>query len=183
MKRYVRMIPLIIYPYAWIIALGILFVIGMINNEILEWKYFSTICNGIFIAYQVMVLITAIYGAISGATGDSTPLQEAVKNLVIKCIHIPAYVLHFMMGLLGLCMSVWGIGFILFAVIVDVLTIALSGIQSIGCAVKFTRENIISKGKAVIMVIGSFIFCIDIVVALIYLIMAGKSRKSDIYKM
>ena len=47
-------------------------------------------------------------------------------------------------------MSIWGLGLIFYAVIVDFLTIVLSGIASIG--------------------IGSFIYVFDIVVSIYYLI-------------
>ena len=72
-------------------------------------------------------------------------------------------------------MSVWGIGLIMWAFIIDVITICLSGISSIGCAVRLCKEKRISKFAAVFLIIGNFIFCIDIVVAIVYMV---KSRKN-----
>ena len=44
-----------------------------------------------------------------------------------------SYIANFIVALVGVLMSIWGLGLIFYAVIVDFLTIVLSGIASIGC--------------------------------------------------
>ena len=67
-------------------------------------------------------------------------------------------------------MSIWGLGLIFYAVIVDFLTIVLSGIASIGCTYSLKKNGIIIKKMAIICGIGSFIYVFDIIVSIYYLI-------------
>lgn len=53
-----------------------------------------------------------------------------------SCIHIPLF-----NGISGDVYEHMGIGFILVAITVDVLTIAMTGISSIGCAVRMKLQE------------------------------------------
>ncbi len=115
-----------------------------------------------------------IYNIVVTVKGKYTAYEAAKINLTVKAWQIPAYIFHFIMGAVGMVMSVWGIGFIMVAVIVDAVTIVLTGVNAIGCAVKLKKDGIIPMRTAIIYGIGSFIFCIDVFVALLYV---GRSRK------
>ena len=54
-------------------------------------------------------------------------------NLIIKIAQIPAYTINFILGLIGLFMSIRGIGIIGLVIVVDFFSIGLSGINNIGC--------------------------------------------------
>ena len=64
--------------------------------------------------------------------------------MLTKCIQIPAYIINFLLGCLGVLMIIWGIGVLLFVVLVDYITIFITGI-------------------------GSFMYVIDVVISIIYL--------------
>ena len=100
--------------------------------------------------------------------------QAARMNLIIKGIQIPAYIMHFILGFIGLAMSVWGIGFLLWAVLIDLLTILLTGISSIGCSIRMRKERLVSLPGAIFMGIGCFIYCADVVIAIVYVVKARK---------
>lgn len=166
MKKYIKMLPLILYPYAYLL----LFLTFFLAGDAFEWIEHNITENFVIIliqAYHIIVLIDAIYGAVGVARSDDTPKQAAHMNLLIKGLHIPAYIFHFILGLAGCVMSIWGIGFIVFAIVIDVLTIAFTGIHAMGCMIKLKKSGVLSTVKTVFAVIGSFIFCVDVVIAIV----------------
>lgn len=176
MKKYIKMLPLIVYPYAYIIwflliYFGMNLLEGIVSSEIIIY-----IALGILIIYQIVTLINAIYGAVSIAKNDCTAYEAAKINIIVKAFHIPAYIMHFLLGILGFMLSVWGIGIIMFVIIVDFITIALTGINAIGCMIKLKKKNVLSTSNAVMAGIGSFLYCVDLIVAIIVLV---KSKKAE----
>lgn len=115
---------------------------------------------GIGIAAFAVALLQAVRNAVCGLT--------AKRNLKIKCIQIPAYLLNFALAIVGVLMSVFGIPAVLWAVAIDFLSILLTGVSAIGCGRELLRAGKISSKQAVWMMIGSFIYCADIVVAIAY---------------
>lgn len=124
-------------------------------------------------AYIVFTLICSILLAVINGREQSAA-RSAKRNMIIKLIHIPAYLFHFILGLAGTLMSVWGIGIVMFAVVIDAVTIILSGIQAAGCAVCAARNGT-GKALSVICGIGSFIYCADIIIA-VYMYINAKRR-------
>lgn len=173
--NYVRLIPLMLFPYAYLIYLAL-----CVNlTDYLMFKedlYVVTV-----IVYLALTLFCTIFGAIYAGASKLSPKKVAKLNLIVKLVQIPAYIFHFLMGLAGSVMSVWGIGVIMLAVAIDLMTILLTGIHAIGCNVKCCRAGAISKKTAVLMSIGSFIYCIDIVVAIVLMFIA-RDHKSDFVK-
>lgn len=177
MKKYIKLLPLIIYPYAYLIWLILQFVTSDTVKKLIGIEGDIILFKAIFIIFNVYVLFSVIYNIIVTVKGKYTAYEAAKMNLTIKAWQIPAYIFHFLMGAVGLLMSVWGIGFLMVAVIVDVVTIALTGLNAIGCAVKLKKDGIIPLRTAFLYGIGSFIFCIDIFVALGYVRRSRKHKK------
>lgn len=167
MKKYIRLLPVMLFPYAYII---ILLLTAVLSINIGEWGLTAAA------AFIIAVLICSVFCAICAVREDITAYQAAKLNLIVKAVQIPAYIFHFLLGAAGTVMSVWGIGLIMFAVVIDVMTIVLTGIHAVGCVVKIKRENVISGGYAVLAGICSFLFCIDMVTAVILFIKARKHR-------
>lgn len=176
MKKYIKVLPLILYPYAYLIWLVVMYLVDDTLSARFDSDRVNNIQGIIFIVYQIWVLWIAISGAIIASKNDSSAWETAKINLVVKGCQIPAYIFHFIIGLLGMAMSVWGIGLIFLAIIIDLLTISLTGIYAIGCAVKMKKEGLLPTSVAVLTGVGSFIFCIDVVIAIIYVGISKKSR-------
>lgn len=172
-----KLIPLILYPYAYIILMilyiPMAYAAGLQNPD--KNGLFFAIIMLVAAIYNIYVIVISIYNAVITSKLQFSVTDAAKRNLIIKGCQIPAYIFHFILAFLGLLMSVFGIGLIMWAFIIDVLTIYFSGISSIGCAVRLCKEKQISKFAAVFLIIGSFIFCVDIVVAIVYMV---KSRKN-----
>lgn len=175
MKKYLKMIPIMFYPYAYIIPLFIM----IVSNDS---NYFEQILFGIFvygIVLHILVIFVAIYNSVVSACGKYSVVEAAKINMITKCVQIPAYIFHFCLGLLGLIMSVWGIGIILFVVVVDLITIFFTGVSAIGLSVLMSKTKTIDTVFAVLGGIASFMYCIDIVVAITYYLIAKIKTKNN----
>lgn len=173
--KYLKMIPVILYPYMYMVILG---VYGVFTDALPD-DYSNIALLGLFVVavvYNVYSFVIVIVNAVQGARGKMTAREAARMNLIIKGVQIPAYILHFIMGLIGLALSVWGIGIILWALLIDLLTILLTGISSIGCSIRMRKEGLLSTAAAILMGIGSFIYCADLVIAIVYVVKARKKQ-------
>lgn len=173
--KYLKMIPVIIYPYIYVVILAVF----LMFLSVLPSDFNDAASLGLLIVaviYNLYSFIVVIVNAVQGARGKMTARQAARMNLIIKGVQIPAYIMHFILGFMGLAMSVWGIGFVLWAILIDLLTILLTGISSIGCSIRMRKEGILSTAAAILMGIGCFIYCVDVVIAIVYVVKARKKQ-------
>ena len=117
---------------------------------------------------MVLIGIAAFAAALIQAVRNAARGLTAKRNLKIKCVQIPVYILNFALAIIGVLMSVFGIPVILWAVAIDFLSILLTGVSAIGCGRDLLRAGKISSKQAVWMMIGSFVYCADIVIAIAY---------------
>lgn len=108
----------------------------------------------------VAALIAAVRNAVRGLT--------AKQNLTIKCVQIPAYVLNFAIAIIGVMMSVFGLPMIAWAIAIDFFSILLTGISAIGCGRTLYKEGKIDRTAAIWTTIGSFVYCADVVIAIVW---------------
>ncbi len=186
MKKYVKMIPLMLYPYAYMIYM--FFVMG-IEDKIIEkmWElpfdatylvdFMELFLVGVAIVYNLYVIISTIYYSVKAIKEERDAYEMAKINMLIKGVQIPAYIINFLLGLSGMAiLVVGGIGIIIMMIIVDLITITLSGIHSIGCSIRMKKEGILSDSAFVLMTVGSFIYCVDVLIAILYVKRAKKGR-------
>ena len=128
------------------------------------------VLSAFLIIYTLLCLVFAIVIAVFSTNNKITYFEACNMNILTKCLQIPSYIANFIVALVGVLMSIWGLGLIFYAVIVDFLTIVLSGIASIGCTYSLKKNGIITKKMAIICGIGSFIYVFDIIVSIYYLI-------------
>ena len=108
----------------------------------------------------VAALIAAVRNAVRGLT--------AKQNLTIKCVQIPAYVLNFAIAIIGVMMSVFGLPMIAWAIAIDFFSILLTGISAIGCGRTLYKEGKINRTAAIWTTVGSFVYCADVVIAIVW---------------
>ena len=182
MKNWWKMLPLAIYPYGYLLWL-ILAVMGESlteGNDFMAEQFaflFGDRFVLTFIIYHILVLADVIYSIVCCVRGTWSVLECAKLNLFVKAIQIPAYIFHFLMGVIGFCMGIFGIGFLAFAICIDLLTIILTGLNSIGCAISLKKHQIFGGFGAVLFGIGSFVYCVDLVAAIVAVIQCGKNKK------
>lgn len=171
--KYLKMIPVIIYPYIYVLILVVFFLfVDVLPEDTTDISLLVLLI--IAVIYNLYSFVIVIVNAVQTARGKLTAGQAARMNLIIKGIQIPAYIMHFILGFIGLAMSVWGIGFLLWAVLIDLLTILLTGISSIGCSIRMRKERLVSMPGAIFMGIGCFIYCVDVAIAIVYVVKARK---------
>lgn len=112
------------------------------------------------VAAFAAALIAAVRNAVRGLT--------AKQNLTIKCVQIPAYVLNFAIAMIGVMMSVFGLPMIAWAIAIDFLSIVLTGVSAIGCGRTLYKEGKIDRTAAIWTTIGSFVYCADVVIAIVW---------------
>ncbi len=175
--RYLKILPVIIYPYMYVPILAVfLHVIDALPDS-----YYNAAVIGLFVTtviYNLYSFIIAIVNAVQAARGKMTAREAARMNLITKGVQVPAYILHFIMGFIGMVLSIWGIGLILWSVVISLLTILLTGISSIGCSIRMRTESILSTTATVLMGIGCFIYCADLVIAIVYVVKARKQKNA-----
>lgn len=161
-------IPVAIYPYGYILAGAIMSLLEYAPDNIITDDIEFGIFMLLVLLYHILVLAVIIYHIVQSARGAVTAKDAAVMNMIVKGVHIPAYIFHFVIGLIGLLMSVWGIGLLMAAVIIDFAAIVVSGTFALGCTIRIKKENLMPTWAAVLTAIGSYLFCIDVVIAVVY---------------
>lgn len=180
MKKYLKTLPLILFPYAYLIFLICVYSIQTFVKEGQTIDADIIIKLGIvaIVLYNLWVLILSLWSAIGGMK-RYTPTEAAKMNLAVKCWHIPAYITHFLIGVLGvgstlISVNASGVGLITFAVVIDLVTIFLSGLHAAGCVWRLKKEGVLSSETALLAGIGSFIYCVDVIAAIALVQLCGK---------
>lgn len=179
MKKYLSIIPLILYPYAYLIWIIGLIITGLTFEEIVGMELIMDIFGVIFILYNVYIVFIIIFNFVQALRGKYSAYELVKINLLVKGLQIPAYIFHFVLGLVGLVMSVWGIGFIILAIVIDFITIALTGLNALGCAIRIKKENKVSTIVSVVFGIASFVFCIDVILAIVLYMMINNAKVKE----
>lgn len=142
--KYLKMISVILYPYIYVFILaGFLMFMSSLPEDYNDAAMLGLLI--VAVIYNLYSLVIVIVNAVQGARGNVTARQAARMNLIIKGIQIPAYIMHFIPGFIGLALSVWGIGFILWAILIDLLT----GISSIDCCIRMRKGGLLSTATVV----------------------------------
>jgi hypothetical protein len=120
----------------------------------------------ILIIVFVAALVCALAVFITGFTKKKNSLEVLRINMIIKLIHVPAYLLIFVFGLLC-TLTIFTIGINIVLIIFDGMTIILSGLIGIGGIIRGLRENKISIKKAVLHGMLQFVYCADIISSIV----------------
>lgn len=167
---------IILYPYYYMIYIAV-FLIVMANGSHLSVEA-QEMSLAIIILVTPVTIGTLIADFIINAHHYVGQEKLARLNMIIKLVHIPAYITHFVLGLLGSVASVWGIGIILWAIIVDLVTIAISGTHALTCVIGISKHKVVKKSVLIAAAILSYIYCVDVVVSIVFYIMVRKGSKT-----
>lgn len=157
------LIPTIMFPYLIVLVLVIYFILGnmfesfraMFSNNI------NVIGTGLF-AFLILAIFSNIVFITSSKFTEASKIIKAA--LIVKCIHIPTYILIFFFGLLLGLMFFMTIPLILFLVFLDIITLCLSNmisVYAIGRALKEEGCNL--TVPLFISLVCQFIFCADVI--------------------
>ena len=168
-KKYILPAINIVFPYS---VLG--FLIVMFNfsksimldmlKDIMGFDPYACI-GGIFLWFLGCLACNIIY------------MHDMIKNrhdakvflkqyMIIKCAQIPAYVLIFCIGVLCL-ITIFTMPFSFILWVCDCQGVLLTGLLGVAVSVRAYQEGMIKKSTAILCGMGSFIFCLDVIIAVV----------------
>ena len=175
MKRLFSVIFIILFPYSIVLLL-----ISLFYTTLMKYFFHNNIYIGIFYIgiLWIIALVNAIFICIKNIINNKNTLETAKVNMIIKIMQIPAYLFIFVIGLI--CMFTiftFGISFLL--IILDCASIFLTGIVGVSAVKCDYKEKILSSKELFIYSILQFVFCADVISAII---LYQKSKSANILK-
>ncbi len=148
--------------------------------------FYTTYGLLVFIAIGIVSnlwsLILAIVNSVKAANGKISAKDAAFANMLIKIVQIPAYIINFILGVFSMVLSVWGIGLLIWVIVADVVSICYTGINAIGACVACGKKKVVSTGISVLFAFLNFIYCVDVVVAIVMYAKAKAMAKAEAKK-
>lgn len=130
----------------------------------------------LFYAYCALTLVVCVVNLINAFTYKSEKIvyDLAFWSMVIKLVHIPFYILVYLLGILMvpsmlfIPMTFITPFIILFLVVVDVLFMISSSGYMLKGIWTAKKQEVISKRLAIVLTIFSFVFVGDVVVSIVF---------------
>lgn len=167
MKKFI-IIANSIYIYLVIILLVLIFS----HNKMTEWLWENIFFNNVYIPlflilqFGIIMYIVNFVFIVRAWNGTWGARELAHVNMLVKLIQIPAYIFIFLAGLACL-ITIFTMGISIALVFLDGFCIGMTGLLGIAAFRNMEREGRISKTRQVIYSIGSFVFCVDVILAIV----------------
>ena len=153
----------ILFPYLIIFA-----IICIFSGFLMESVFYSNAI--VLLLFLLVVYFAALISTVVTIAANLHRRRSALEmtriNMVIKLMHIPAYIVIFFMGLLSF-ITIFTAPFALFFFIFDCMTIFLTGLIGVGGIIQCVREEKVTTKSAVFHGILQFLFCVDVISAVI----------------
>lgn len=185
MRNALKMWPLMLFPYVYMIV----FINFILSEDIMDilpdsfGNFFIEYALLLFILIAIVsnlwALILAIVSSVKAAKGKISVKDAAFANMLVKLVQIPAYIINFILGIFSMLLSLWGIGLLLWVIIADIVSICYTGINAIGACVACSKNKVFPKGLAVLFGFLNFIYCVDVVVAIVMYVKAKVADKKN----
>ena len=158
--------------FIYLIAILPVLLITSDKSEIITWIWKQLFHNSVFVPLFVLLLfgvvmyILNIIFIIQAKDGRWSAKELARTNMIVKLIQIPAYIFIFIIGLLCTVM-IFTIGISFVLVLIDAFSIGLTGLFATASFQNLNREGTITRKTQLIYSIASFLFCVDVIIAVI----------------
>lgn len=128
------------------------------------------------VVWFIIALIQVIIKGICVLKDDDYTAHDLLKlNRNFKLIQTPAYICNFILGII-LVVTVILVVYVPIIIILDLLSIVLTGVWGMFCMLKLKKEQGISTGNTILYSVLQFIFCMDIVSAIVLPIVYKQER-------
>ncbi len=133
------------------------------------WFY---VFRNIFVPVAILIVISIVALILNGcilikAIAGTCDVEELVKsNWKVRLIQMPAYIGIFFVGLVC-SITIFTIGFSIAYVIVDGISIMLSGIYAVATYKRLKDVGVLTTKEFAWYSVLSFIFCLDVVVSIL----------------
>lgn len=133
--------------------------------------------TAMFVVYAVVVLANVIFLIYRTASGEDAQ-RLLFWDMFIKLCYIPFFLMMFMMILAGFAtFLVGGIAMVVMAVGVDLLFLIPPSVYGLCGCIRAAKEKHMSGGLAVALAILHFLFCADVVAAIVAYCKVRSSNK------
>jgi len=163
MKKYLPLTLVILFPYMIIFAIVCIFT-GFLMETVFGYNVFVLIA-ALLILYIAAFICSAVV-FIRSLVKKRSAIELLRMNMIIKLVHIPAYVLIFLLGF-AFFMTIFTFAFTIALMILDVMTIVLTGLLGLSGVIRGYSENKLSQNAAIVHGILQFVFCLDVASAII----------------
>lgn len=163
MRKFIPFLLIILFPYLIVFAL-----ICVFTGCFMDILFHNNALSLLFLLFILFIitLVSAMVLFMTGLVKKKNSMEILRINMIIKLIHIPAYLLIFVFGLLC-TLTIFTIGITVILMLLDALTIALSGLIGLSGVIRSFMENKITLKKAIMHGIFQFVYCIDIVSSIV----------------
>lgn len=158
--------------FIYLIAVLPVMLIASDKSHIITWIWRYLFHNSVFVPllllllYGVIMYILNIIFIIQARDGRFHANELTRTNMIVKLVQIPAYIFIFIIGLLCTVM-IFTIGISFVLMLMDALCIGLTGLFAVAAFHNLNREGIITRKTQLLYSIASFIFCADVIIAVI----------------
>ena len=170
-KLFLFSIPTLLTPYVMIFSLALVF----LSTEV---ELFEAIMESVFHNDGVLLIVALLmYLLLTVALGIASffistfkyrdALSTAKTAMLIKLIQIPAYVIIFVLGV-ATTIAIWTIPFTIALFWVDCLCLIFTALPMISSVICAVREGTLKFREVIWVIILQFVFCADVVAAIIY---------------
>lgn len=175
MKKYILHLPLMLLPYTVVLPQWWMMTTEAGRTFLSEQFDMNTFF--VYVLFALVWVIAAVFSLICciWATAARRPARElTLFGLVVKAVHIPAYIAIFIYGAIGGLFPLFGLFIMAGAFLLDVFIIALSGTVQAFSALALRREGRVSRTEAVLLSVCGWVFVVDVVIAVIMHIKARR---------
>ena len=170
-KYYIFALPVAIFPYVLIAGLACLYSAKVMEEVFGGNGYALLAVVALFIpvcgAFAIILAVMTALGRISGSFA-------AMLSMLIKLVQIPAYIAIFVLGIM-FSITLFGIPFVLIFILYDICAIAMTGLVGTCAMVNNFRSRNSTLSYSVLFAVCQFIFCIDVIFALISFVTIKKN--------
>lgn len=166
MKKYFLILPCAVFPYSLLFAMYCIFS-GFLMDSVFENNAFTLLFY--LLIFFLVSLLCNLFFLVLSIVNRWDAKQVSFINMLVKLVQIPAYLLIFILGCLFM-LTIFTYVFSIFFVLFDCLAIFLTGLLGVASVVRCYSEGKNSKAFSVVNGIFQFIFCADVISAIVVFI-------------
>ncbi len=170
MKKYLLLIPSLLFPYSLLFALYCIYS-GFLMDT-LFWNSPLLLLFYLFVLFAVSLSCNVTFLILS-VSRKWNPKSISLANLLVRLLQIPAYSMIFVLGVL-LFLSIFTYAVSIFFIFFDCVSIFLTGLIGAASIIRCIGTGKCTKSFAVVNGALQFVFCADVISAIIVLVKCRK---------
>lgn len=174
LKKMYACIPIILLPYTTV-ALIFLVISGFFIDP--EKQSLALFVLLFVLGIYILALICVVFYCIASHRKKISALEMAKLSMLIKIIQIPAFLLIFIFGIFSF-ITIFTMIYSVIFLILDVVSIVLTGIVGASAVRLNYNQGAINKREVVIYTLMQFVFCLDVIIAILVFTISRKYNKT-----